>query len=44
MRLPDEFGTLYQARTFVKLFPKRGKPALSPWHLALITVFQFMLI
>lgn len=42
MRFRDEFGTLYNDRDFKALFPVRGQPALAPWRLALITVFQFL--
>lgn len=39
--LRDELGTLYSDEDFVKLFSKRGQPAISPWRLALITLMQF---
>src|SRR3954471_14814979 len=42
MRLRDEFSTLYQDEDFRSLYPSKGQPALAPWHLALITVFQFL--
>ena len=42
MRLRDEFGSLYEDEDFVRLFPTLGQPALAPWRLALITVFQFL--
>src|SRR5215207_7555736 len=41
MRLRDEFGTLYGDEDFGRLYPSRGQPALTPWRLALVTVFQF---
>ena len=41
MRLREEFGTLYTDADFSALFPKRGQPALAPWRLALVSVFQF---
>src|ERR687884_700589 len=41
MRLRDEFGALYEDEDFGKLYPGRGQPALAPWRLALVTVFQF---
>src|SRR4051794_18187716 len=42
MRLRDEFSTLYQDEDFRALYPSKGQPALAPWRLALITVFQFL--
>jgi transposase len=42
MRLRDEFSTLYQDEDFRAFYPARGQPALAPWRLALVTVFQFL--
>src|ERR687897_2295847 len=42
MRLRDEFDALYQDEDFRALYPSRGQPALAPWRLALVTVFQFL--
>lgn len=42
IKLRDAFGTLYQDEDFAPLFSTLGQPALSPWRLALITVFQFL--
>ena len=42
MRLRDAFGSLYEDEDFSQLFPGLEQPALSPWRLALITVFQFL--
>src|SRR5215218_3240541 len=42
MRLRDEFGTLYGDEDFGRFYPSRGQPALAPWRLALITIFQFL--
>jgi transposase len=42
MRLRDEFNALYQDEDFRRFYPTRGQPALVPWRLALITVFQFL--
>ena len=42
MRLRDEFSVLYQDEDFRRFYPTRGQPALAPWRLALITVFQFL--
>lgn len=41
-RLRDEFGSLYDDEGFRNLYPARGQPALTPWRLALVTVFQFL--
>lgn len=42
LRLREAFGTLYQDEDFRALFPATGRPALPPWRLALVTVFQFL--
>ena len=42
MRLRDELGVLYEDADFAALFPTRGRPALPPWRLALVTVLQFL--
>lgn len=42
MHLRDAFGTLFSDEDFTSLFPTRGQPALAPWRLALVTVFQFL--
>ena len=41
-RLRDEFGVLYSDDVFREVFPSRGRPAVPPWRLALVTVFQFV--
>jgi transposase len=41
-RLRDEFSVIYQDEDFVGLYPGQGQPALAPWRLALVTVFQFL--
>ena len=41
-RLRDEFSVLYQDEDFGGLYPDQGQPALAPWRLALVTVFQFL--
>ena len=40
-RLRDEFGTIYADQDSKDLFPTTGQPAIAPWRLALVTVFQF---
>ena len=42
MRLRDEFSALYHDEDFRALYPSKGQPALTPWRLALVTVFQFL--
>src|SRR5215218_9754253 len=41
-RLRDEFDALYEDEDFRSLYPARGQPGLTPWRLALVTVFQFL--
>ena len=41
-RLRDEFSALYEDEDFRGFYPTRGQPALTPWRLALVTVFQFL--
>lgn len=41
LTIRDELGTIYTNETFADLFPAVGQPALAPWRLALVTVFQF---
>src|SRR5215831_14875150 len=38
--LRDTLGTLFPDTLFADLFPTRGKPALAPWRLALVTLVQ----
>jgi transposase len=40
--LRDEFDTLYKDEDLRTLYPARGQPGLTPWRLALVTVFQFL--
>jgi transposase len=35
------FGTIYDDEDFSELFEVRGRPAIAPWRLALVTVMQF---
>lgn len=41
LAMRDELGTLYTDQDFAALFSGRGQPAIAPWRLALILVFQF---
>lgn len=42
LALRDALGPIYADEDFADLYPHRGQPALAPWRLALVTVFQFM--
>ena len=42
MQVRDTLGTIYTDEAFADLFPTHGQPALAPWRLALITIFQFL--
>ena len=42
IKLRDAFGALYQDEDFAPFFSNLGQPALAPWRLALVTVFQFL--
>jgi transposase len=42
MQVRDTLGTVYTDEVFADLFPTHGQPALAPWRLVLVTVFQFM--
>ncbi len=42
MQVRDTLGTIYTDEAFADLFPTHGQPALAPWRLALVTVFQFL--
>jgi len=41
MQMRDVFGTIYDDGLFASLFSLRGRPAETPWRLALVTVMQF---
>ena len=34
-------GSIYEDEDFSELFEVRGRPAIAPWRLALVTVMQF---
>jgi transposase len=40
-RLRGAFDALYEDEDFRSLYPARGQPGLTPWRLALVTVFQW---
>jgi len=37
----DMLGSMYDDEDFSELFEVRGRPAITPWRLALVTVMQF---
>jgi transposase len=40
--LRDELGPFFADEPFAALYPSRGQPALAPWRLALVTIWQFL--
>ena len=43
MQMRDVLGSIYDDEDFSELFEIRGRPAIAPWRLALVTVMQFSL-
>lgn len=41
MQLRDVLGVIYADASFAPLFARCGRPAESPWRLALVTIMQF---
>src|SRR5215218_7435512 len=41
MQMRDVLGTVYADEDFSELFKVRGRPAIAPWRLALVTLMQF---
>jgi transposase len=41
LQIRDVLGPMYDDASFAPLFASRGRPAETPWRLALITVLQF---
>jgi transposase len=41
MQMRDVLGTIYDDEDFSELFEVRGRPAITPWRLALVTLMQF---
>jgi transposase len=41
MQMRDVLGTIYDDEDFSELFEVRGRPAIAPWRLSLVTVMQF---
>lgn len=42
IQIRDVLGTIYHDEDFSDLYPGDGQPAIPPWHLALVTVVQFI--
>ncbi len=41
MQMRNVLGSIYEDEDFSELFKVRGRPAIAPWRLALVTVMQF---
>jgi transposase len=41
MQMRNVLGIIYEDEDFEELFEVRGRPAIAPWRLALVTVMQF---
>src|SRR5215218_3261472 len=41
VQMRDVLGAIYADEDFAELFEVRGRPAITPWRLALVTVMQF---
>jgi len=41
IEMRNVLGTIYDDEDFAELFEVRGRPAIAPWRLALVTVMQF---
>lgn len=41
VQMRDVLGVIYDDKRFAQLFEARGRPAIAPWRLALVTVMQF---
>jgi transposase len=41
IQMRDVLGTIDDDEDFAELFEARGRPAIAPWRLALVTVMQF---
>jgi transposase len=41
LQMRDVLGSIYSDDQFADLFASRGRPVVSPWRLALVTVMQF---
>ena len=41
IQMRDVLGPIYEDASFAPLFARRGRPAVAPWRLALVTIMQF---
>lgn len=41
VQMRDVLGAIYDDEDFAELFEARGRPAIAPWRLALVTLMQF---
>src|SRR5215204_6263752 len=41
MEMRNVLGSIYDDEDFLELFEIRGRPAIAPWRLALVTLMQF---
>ncbi len=41
MRMRDTIGVMYTDDAFAPVFSWRGRPAETPWRLALVTIMQY---
>jgi transposase len=41
LQMRDVLGAIYDDEDFTELFDVRGRPAITPWRLALVTLMQF---
>jgi transposase len=41
LQMRDVLGAIYNDEDFAELFEARGRPAIAPWRLALVTLMQF---
>ncbi len=44
LAMRDQLGILYEDQAFSALFSERGRPAEAPWQVALVCVFQLILL
>lgn len=42
LKMRDTFEVFLKDAQFADLFPRRGQPALAPWRLMLVTLFQYV--
>jgi transposase len=42
IKMRDTFDVFLKDEEFADLFPRRGQPALAPWRLILVILFQFI--